>query len=144
MKVFSLVPLARDAVSHHFLDDGAFVQRVVVASKSVEGLLGPFMVDVLCGHQHGLEYARVGRQVGAVVEEDDVVDERPWCGSCTHQDLVAKSNQGRKGSCGLAQARSSSNTWNVGPEIVYRSQSSMSRRDRASATLFVRLVGTPP
>jgi hypothetical protein len=37
-----------------------------------------------------------------------------------------------------------SNTWNVGPEIVYRSQSSVSQRDKASATLFVRLVGTPP
>jgi hypothetical protein len=103
MKVFSLVPLARDAVSHHFLDDGAFMRRVVVATKSMEGLLGPFMVDVVCGRQHDLEYARVGWQVGAVVVEDDVVDECPRRGPGTRLDLIAKSYQGRMGCCGLAQ-----------------------------------------
>jgi hypothetical protein len=46
-------------MAHHVLDDSAFVRRVVVATKPVEGLLGPFMVDVVCGHQHGLEYAGV-------------------------------------------------------------------------------------
>jgi hypothetical protein len=59
MKVFSLVPLARHVVSHHFLGDGAFMLRVVVTMKSVEGLLDSFMADVVCGRQHGLDYVGV-------------------------------------------------------------------------------------
>jgi hypothetical protein len=60
MEVFNLVPLARDVVADHILDDGARVRHVVVAAKPVEGLLCAFMLEVVGGRQNRLEYVGVG------------------------------------------------------------------------------------
>jgi len=103
VQVLGLVPLAggagEDVIFHCLAEVGG-----VEIAVEVERALNALVAVIVHGGEHLVEQGRRRRNVEAVVERDEAVNERPGACSRAHRQLVLECHQRRVHGCGLLEA----------------------------------------